>query len=196
MTAMRKSARGFATVVLRRKRAQLLTWKERVRGISAGEREQAGPRLKAGVTEGGAGSGKERSRRCEGGPTSQAVGGCPPPRCRHPGLDPGSRFFCSSAMRTDGQGGWVYIMADRYRGAMYVGVTADLTGRVHQHRSGGGSDFCRRYGLDRLVWAEPGECITDCIAHEKRLKRWRREWKFALIERGNPEWRDLFELLV
>jgi len=87
-------------------------------------------------------------------------------------------------------------MADRYRGTMYVGVTSDLPARVHQHRTGGGSDFCRRYGLHRLVWAEHAPSITDVIAHEKRVKRWQREWKFALIERGNPEWRDLFDTLA
>lgn len=54
-------------------------------------------------------------------------------------------------------GGWVYIMADRYRGAMYVGMTADLAARIYQHRHGNGSDH--RYGLDRLVWAERGESI-------------------------------------
>ena len=93
-------------------------------------------------------------------------------------------------------GGWVYIMADRYRGAMYVGVTADLPARIFQHRQGSGSDFCARYGLHRLVWAERGDSIADCIAHEKRLKRWRREWKFELIERANPDWSDLFDSLV
>ena len=92
--------------------------------------------------------------------------------------------------------GWVYIMADRYRGTMSVGVTSNLPARIHQHRNGDGSDFCARYGLTRLVWAEPVESIIDCIAHEKRLKRWRCEWKFALIERGNAEWRDLFDLLA
>jgi putative endonuclease len=93
------------------------------------------------------------------------------------------------------KGGWVYMMADRYRGTMYVGVTSNLAARVHQHRNGEGSDFCKRYGLVRLVWAERGETIEGCIAHEKRLKRWRREWKFALIEAGNPEWRDQFDTL-
>ena len=93
-------------------------------------------------------------------------------------------------------GGWVYIMADRYRGAMYVGVTADLATRVFQHRQGTGSDFCVRYRLRNLVWAEPGESIEECIAHEKRVKRWRREWKFELIERANPDWADLFDTLV
>ncbi len=87
-------------------------------------------------------------------------------------------------------------MADRYRGTLYVGVTSDLTIRVDQHLSGQGSDFCARYGLLRLVWAERGDDIAECIAHEKRLKRWRREWKFALIEALNPEWRDLFPELV
>ncbi len=87
-------------------------------------------------------------------------------------------------------------MADRYRGTMYIGVTADLASRINQHRSGHGSAFCRRYGLDRLVWAEQGNDMRDCIAHEKRLKRWRREWKFALIERCNPDWQDQYHLLI
>ena len=99
-------------------------------------------------------------------------------------------------MDREQQGGWVYIMADRYRGTMYVGITADLSARIHQHQSGDGSDFCARYKLDRLVWAERSDDITSCIEHEKRLKRWRREWKFDLVERGNPEWCDLFDLLV
>ena len=94
------------------------------------------------------------------------------------------------------QGGWVYIMADRYRGTMYAGVTSHLAARIHQHRSGEGSDFCARYELGRLVWAERGDDIASCIAHEKRLKRWRRQWKFDLIERGNPDWQDMFDLLA
>jgi len=91
--------------------------------------------------------------------------------------------------------GWVYIMANRYRGALYVGVTADLASRVSQHCDGSGSDYCARRGLTRLVWAEFSNPIGAAIAHEKRLKRWRREWKFALIEKANPEWNDLFDTL-
>ena len=94
-------------------------------------------------------------------------------------------------MTRERQGGWVYIMADRYRGTMYVGITADLGTRIGQHKDGAGSDFCRRYSLKHLVWAEHSPDMLDCIAHEKRLKRWLREWKFALIEKGNPDWRDL-----
>lgn len=91
------------------------------------------------------------------------------------------------------QGGWVYIMADRYRGTMYVGMTAHLAARIDQQKQGDGSDFCRRYGLDRLVWAERGDTIAACIEQETRVKRWRRVWKFALIEQNNPGWHDLFE---
>ena len=99
-------------------------------------------------------------------------------------------------MDRERKGGWVYIMANRYRGTMYVGVTSDLPARIFQHREGTGSDYCAERGLGRLVWAERGDSIEECIAHEKRVKRWRREWKFALIERGNPDWRDLFDHLV
>jgi len=94
------------------------------------------------------------------------------------------------------KGGWVYIMANRYRGAMYTGVTADLSNRVHQHRTIGGSNHCARYGLHRLVWAERGADIIQCIAHEKRIKRWLRLWKFELIEKANPDWVDLYDDLV
>jgi len=99
-------------------------------------------------------------------------------------------------MDRETSGGWVYIMADRYRGTLYVGVTADLSARVYQHREGNGADFCARYGLTRLVWAEKGDSIDAAIAHEKRVKRWRREWKIALVEKGNPDWNDLFDLLL
>ena len=99
-------------------------------------------------------------------------------------------------MDRERKGGWVYIMANRYRGTMYVGVTSDLPARIYQHRQGTGSDYCAERGLGRLVWAERGDSIEDCIAHEKRVKRWRRDWKFALIEQGNPECLDLFDQLV
>lgn len=84
-------------------------------------------------------------------------------------------------------------MADRYRGTMYIGSTADLSARILQHREGEGSKFCAEYGLIRLVWAELLPTIQEAIDQEKRVKRWRREWKFALIEKCNPDWRDLFE---
>lgn len=91
------------------------------------------------------------------------------------------------------KGGWVYIMANRYRGSLYVGVTADLAGRVQQHKEGRGSAHVTTYGLTRVVYAERHEEIVPAIAREKLVKRWRREWKFALIEQDNPEWRDLWD---
>src|SRR3546814_14767300 len=103
-------------------------------------------------------------RHCEewagqsvGGPIAQTD-------TRHPGLDPGSRFFFMGPMDREVSGGWVYIMADRYRGTMYVGVTADLPRRIMQHREGTGSDFCVRYGLARLAWDERLGSNEDAIA--------------------------------
>ena len=94
------------------------------------------------------------------------------------------------------KGGWAYIMADRYRGTIYVGVTSDLPARITQHRAGEGSDFCEKYGLKLMVWAERFATIEEAITFEKRAKRWRREWKFDLIEKSNPQWDDLFDQLA
>ena len=87
--------------------------------------------------------------------------------------------------------GWVYIMSNKPRGVLYIGVTADLAFRIEQHRTGKGSAFCRRYGLDRLVHAESYEDIHNAIAREKAMKAWKPAWKIELIERANPDWRDL-----
>ena len=88
------------------------------------------------------------------------------------------------------------MMADRYRGTIYVGVTADLAARIAQHRERLGPDFCAKYHLNRLELAERFASIEETIAFEKRLKRWRREWKFDLIEKANPDWDDLFDQLA
>jgi putative endonuclease len=93
------------------------------------------------------------------------------------------------------RGGWVYIVASRYRGTMYTGVSADLTRRVWQHKTGRGSRFARTYGVDRLVWAERHDDIADAIVREKRIKDWKRAWKIDLIEAGNPDWLDLYDTL-
>lgn len=91
------------------------------------------------------------------------------------------------------KGGWVYIMANRYRGGMYIGVTADVLRRVHQHREGKGSRHTLDFDKTRLVHVERHEEIVSAIAREKLVKKWKREWKFALIEADNPDWRDLWE---
>ncbi|GGI85096.1 excinuclease ABC subunit C [Polymorphobacter multimanifer] len=90
-----------------------------------------------------------------------------------------------------GQGGWVYIMTNKPRGVLYVGVTADLARRVGEHRAGTGSAFCRRWGLRRLVWAERLESIEAAIAFEKRVKRWGRAAKIEMVERGNLGWEEI-----
>jgi len=93
------------------------------------------------------------------------------------------------------KGGYVYIMTNGVSGTLYVGVTADLAARIVQHRSGTGSDFCRRYGLERLVYVERHDRIDDAIAREKALKAWKRSWKLDLIEKANPNWDDLFSTI-
>ncbi len=80
-------------------------------------------------------------------------------------------------------------------GTLYVGVTSDIAGRVWQHRSGTGSEFCREHGLTRLVYAEYHENIEDAIAREKAMKRWKRNWKLRQIMEANPDWEDLYETL-
>ena len=90
------------------------------------------------------------------------------------------------------KGGYVYILASQRNGTLYVGVTADLVRRVYEHREGLIAGFTRRYGVTRLVWFEAHEEILDAIAREKRIKKWNRAWKLALIESVNPAWRDLY----
>ncbi len=86
---------------------------------------------------------------------------------------------------------WLYIMASGWNGTLYVGVTNSLSRRIAEHREGRGSDFVRKYGVFHLVYAERYERADEAIAQEKRVKRWRRERKIALIEDENPNWKDL-----
>jgi putative endonuclease len=99
-------------------------------------------------------------------------------------------------MESEHSGCWVYIMTNRYRGTLYVGSTTDLAARISQHRAGKGSEFCAEYGLTRLVWAERLDTIVDAKHHEQRVKRWKRDWKIDLIEKGNPDWEDQFDQII
>jgi len=92
-------------------------------------------------------------------------------------------------------GGFVYFMTYRPNGTLYVGVTANLARRVHEHREGLIEGFTARYGLKRLVYYEVYESIQDAIQREKNIKHWSRAWKARLILDMNPEWRDLYEML-
>lgn len=87
---------------------------------------------------------------------------------------------------------YVYVLASRRHGTLYLGVTDDLVRRVHEHKAKAVPGFTERHGVDRLVWFEDHENPTSAIACEKELKKWRRDWKIRLIEEQNPDWHDLY----
>ncbi len=84
-----------------------------------------------------------------------------------------------------------YILASRMRGTLYIGVTSNLIGRLHQHREGAIEGFTSRYGVRRLVWYEVADTMEAAITREKQVKKWNRDWKLRLIEETNPGWVDL-----
>ena len=87
----------------------------------------------------------------------------------------------------------VYMVASGFNGTLYTGVTSDLLQRIAQHRTGALGGFTAEHGCKRLVWFEPHGSMEEAILREKRVKRWRREWKIALIVEANPTWRDRAE---
>jgi putative endonuclease len=88
---------------------------------------------------------------------------------------------------------FVYILANCGRGVLYVGVTGDLTARITVHKAKLAPGFTKTYGVVLLVHYEEYASVIEARARERAIKRWRREWKFALIEKTNPAWRDLAE---
>ncbi len=91
---------------------------------------------------------------------------------------------------------YVYILASRPGGAIYVGVTNNLIRRVYEHKNGLGPGFTKRYGIDQLVYYEVFDSIYNAIQREKNIKHWPRAWKTRLIAQQNPAWRDLYEEIV
>ncbi len=87
---------------------------------------------------------------------------------------------------------FVYIVTNKPRGVLYIGVTTDLVRRISQHRQSLIPGFSYKYNCTRLVWYEVHEDVRAAIQREKSLKRWYRDWKIDLVERENPTWRDLF----
>jgi putative endonuclease len=85
----------------------------------------------------------------------------------------------------------VYMLANRYRGTIYVGVTSRLYVRVGEHKAKALGGFTAKYGVDRLVWYEHHHTMEDAIRREKDIKAWKRTWKIKTIESGNPDWLDL-----
>jgi len=91
---------------------------------------------------------------------------------------------------------YVYLLASRKHGTLYLGVTNDLIRRVYQHKNKALAGFTAKYDVNRLVWFETHDDVTAAISREKEIKKWRRNWKIALIETGNPDWRDLWESIT
>jgi putative endonuclease len=87
----------------------------------------------------------------------------------------------------------VYILASRYRGTLYVGVTSALWSRVWDHKNGSTPGFTSKYAIHTLVWYEHRHSLASAIRREKQLKAWARAWKLELIEKTNPQWRDLHD---
>ncbi len=89
--------------------------------------------------------------------------------------------------------GYVYIMTNKKNGTLYTGVTSNLVQRIWQHKNEVIPGFTSRYGLKLLVYYEPHSDIIDAIDREKRIKKWKRQWKIDLIEGLNPNWMDLWD---
>jgi putative endonuclease len=91
---------------------------------------------------------------------------------------------------------WVYILASKIGGTLYIGVTNDLVRRAYEHRTGAVPGFTKQYGVHRLVYFEQHTDIEAAIQREKRLKAWNRAWKVRLIETLNPNWDDLYQQIA
>ena len=87
---------------------------------------------------------------------------------------------------------YVYLLASRKHGTLYLGVTNDMVRRVYEHRNKMVKGFSARYGVAKLVWFECYDDPENAIAREKDIKKWRRDWKIRMIEEGNPNWEDLY----
>ena len=87
----------------------------------------------------------------------------------------------------------VYILASRYRGTIYIGVTSDLWTRVTNHKSGTLGGFTAKYGVKTLVWFEHHETMEGAIKRESQIKAWKRQWKIELIEKSNWQWQDMHD---
>jgi len=87
---------------------------------------------------------------------------------------------------------YVYILASKKNGVLYIGMTNDLRKRVFEHKNKLVDGFTKKYNVNKLVYFEYTQQPQDAIVREKRLKKWKRQWKIDLIEKMNPEWKDLY----
>jgi putative endonuclease len=90
----------------------------------------------------------------------------------------------------------VYILASKRNGTLYIGVTSDLVKRVWEHKNNVVEGFTKRYGVHQLVWYDLHENMESAIKREKQLKEWNRQWKLELIEDTNPNWQDLYPMII
>jgi putative endonuclease len=90
----------------------------------------------------------------------------------------------------------VYILASKKNGTLYTGVTSDLIKRIWEHKNDLVEGFSKRYGVHNLVWYELHADMTSAIEKEKNIKEWKRKWKLNLIEKINPDWRDLYDDII
>ncbi|HPV48653.1 MAG TPA: GIY-YIG nuclease family protein [Smithellaceae bacterium] len=90
----------------------------------------------------------------------------------------------------------VYILASKKNGTLYTGVTSDLIKRIWEHKNDLVEGFSKRYGVHDLVWYELHADMTSAIEKEKNIKEWKRKWKLNLIEKSNPDWRDLYDDII
>jgi len=91
---------------------------------------------------------------------------------------------------------YVYILASKKNGTLYVGVTSDLVQRIYEHKQNIIDGFTTKYGVHTLVYYEIHEDVREAIIREKRIKKWNRSWKLLLIRKNNPEWKDLYNELA
>jgi len=91
---------------------------------------------------------------------------------------------------------YVYILASRRNGTLYIGVTNDLARRIHDEKNHVIHGFTAKYKVHVLVHYEAYTDVRDALAREKRLKKWKRQWKINLIEKENPDWKDLYDLVI
>ncbi len=90
---------------------------------------------------------------------------------------------------------YIYIVASKRNGTLYIGSTNDLKRRVFEHKSKIIKGFTEKYSVDKLVYFEEYQDITGAALREKRIKKWNRNWKIDLIEKMNPEWKDLYNII-
>jgi putative endonuclease len=88
---------------------------------------------------------------------------------------------------------FIYILASKRNGTLYIGMTNDLIRRMYEHKASLVEGFTKKYSVNKLVYFESTENVKAAIESEKRLKKWKRQWKIELIEKENPQWRDLSE---